>query len=235
MNARWPERDAATVPVVDAPTMLEVDRVAERRGLALLQMMENAGRSLADVVVTGHHPASVVVLVGTGGNGGGGMVAARHLADRGVAVSVHATGPPATDGVPAHQRALLGAMGGLVDDGGTPPAADVVIDAVIGYSLTGELRGRAADLVAWANDGAAPVVALDVPSGFDATTGRCGRLAVRADTTLTLALPKRGLVGAPCAGDVLLADISVFAAVYAELGIDVPADLFADAQVVALR
>jgi hypothetical protein len=69
--------------------MREVDRlVVEEYGIDLVRMMENAGRSLADLAITRFQPATVTVLAGTGGNGGGGLVAARHLSNRGVHVTV---------------------------------------------------------------------------------------------------------------------------------------------------
>ena len=68
-----------------------------------------------------------------------------------------------------------------------PATADLVIDALIGYSLRGDPAGAAAELIAWANDQPAPVLALDTPSGLDLTTGAPGNPAIRATATLTLA------------------------------------------------
>ncbi len=76
---------AVALPALTAEQMREVDRVAvEELGIELVQMMENAGRSLADLAIRIFGPESVTVLAGSGGNGGGGLVAARHLANRGV-------------------------------------------------------------------------------------------------------------------------------------------------------
>jgi hypothetical protein len=99
----FPTIEAAAVPVVTAAQMREVDRLmVEVMGIDLLQMMENAGRSLAEVAVGRFRAASVTVLAGRGNNGGGGLAAARHLADRGVDVSVVLPGasppPPAPPG-----------------------------------------------------------------------------------------------------------------------------------------
>ena len=123
--------------------------------------------------------------------------------------------------VPAHQADILARMG--VSTAPRPSAADLVIDALIGYSLRGDPVGTAAELITWANDQATPVLALDTPSGLDLTTGAAGTPAVWAAATLTLALPKVGLLNAPNAGELYLADISVPSLVYQRMGIAVPA------------
>lgn len=79
----------ALVPTVSVAQMREVDRLAiEEFGLDLLQMMENAGRAAAELVMEVFRPSSVTVLAGKGGNGGGGLAAARHLRNRGLQVAV---------------------------------------------------------------------------------------------------------------------------------------------------
>ncbi len=214
------------VPVVAADAvgwltreqMVEVDRVMiEDLRISLLQMMENAGRNLARLVLDLAAPARVAVVSGSGGNGGGGMVAARHLANAGADVVV-TLGRPGEDlaGVPARQFDILRRMGVAVHDAVVD--ADVAVDAVVGYSLRGAPRGRAAELITRLRDGAAPVVALDTPSGLDVTTGATPGVVVSAAATLTLALPKVGLRGAAQAGELYLADISVPRAVTAALG-----------------
>jgi len=227
--------DSIAIPALTTDQMREVDRLmVEDYGIALLQMMEHAGRHLAHVArrrfLSGDAPEGrVVVLAGTGGNGGGGLVAARRLHAWGAAVQVLTTrAPGAYDGVPAHQLAILRAMDVPVRSAQEPPRlsdADVLLDALIGYSLTGDPRGAAAALIRAANDSSTPVLSLDVPSGLDATSGRVHTPAVRAEATMTLALPKTGLHGNEAVtGDLYLADISVPPALYAAapLGLDVP-------------
>jgi len=215
--------------------MVKVDRLmVEEAGISLLQMMENAGRSLARLAVDRFTPRRVTVLAGRGGNGGGGLVAARHLANRGFAVEV-LTSSPATDfsGVPEHQLRALTATSAKIS---LEPllAPDLIIDALIGYSLSGPPRGRTLELVEWANAASSPVLSLDVPSGVDSTTGLTPGAAVTAVATLTLALPKSGLSNTSRPGEVHLADISVPPAIYSKLGVDVPTDLFAGSQVIRL-
>jgi NAD(P)H-hydrate epimerase len=226
-----PER--GQVPAVTADQMREVDRIMiEDLHIELVQMMENAGRNLAELALRRFHPQTVTVLAGPGGNGGGGLVAARHLSNRGVAVTVTLVHPASELGpVPAHQVDILTRMGTSVSP--APQPAALVVDALIGYGLTGEPTGRTAELIDWANGQGSPVLALDVPSGLDATSGRAATPCVRATATLTLALPKTGLLGAQETGDLFLADISVPPAVYRRLGLSVPS-LFEDDAIIAL-
>ena len=225
--------DGVTVPAVTTDEMRSVDRVAvEEIGLTLPRMMEHAGRALARQVLerqpadgdgSGSNPPDgdtpVVVLAGGGGNGGGGLVCARHLANRGIpTVVVLDRGPGDVTGVPGEQLAILDHTDARVTTGAEPPEhAALVVDAILGYGLEGPPRDRASTLVEWADTASAPVLSLDVPSGIDATTGETPGVAVRLDVTLTLALPKTGLVGQP--GDVVLADLSIPAAVYERLDI----------------
>jgi NAD(P)H-hydrate epimerase len=208
--------------------MREVDRIAvDETGMLLEQMMENAGRSLATVArhMLGGSAAGkrVLVLAGPGGNGGGGLVAARHLAAAGGAVSVALDRPTAELApVPRRQHELARAAGIPVAHA-EPPASDaeLILDALLGYGQAGPPRDAAADLIEWT--GGRRVLALDVPSGLELATGSLHEPHVWAEATLTLALPKRGLrdaAGREAVGQLLLADISVPAAVYARLGLE---------------
>src|SRR5262249_58500878 len=124
--------------------------------------------------------------------------------------------PAGLSPVPAYTADGLTWTGGAMAGG--PAPADLVVDAVIGYSLRGAPAGTAAELITWANDQAAPVLALDTPSGLDLTTGVAGTPAVSATTTLTLALPKVGLLDAPSVGALYLHDISVPSLGYQRIG-----------------
>jgi NAD(P)H-hydrate epimerase len=212
----------SAVPALTTEQMRAVDRtMVDDLRIELVQMMENAGRNLAELAITRFSPGSVTVLAGPGGNGGGGLVAARHLVNRGSEVQVVLAAPDRLTSVPAHQADILARMG--VSTAARPATADLVIDALIGYSLRGDPAGTTAELITWANDQAAPILALDTPSGLDLTTGAAGSPAVWATATLTLALPKVGLLDAPNVGELYLADISVPSLVYQRMGIAVPA------------
>jgi NAD(P)H-hydrate epimerase len=104
---------------------------------------------------------------------------------------------------------------------------------MIGYSLRGNPTGRAAELIQWANQQPAPVLALDAPSGLDVSTGIAGTPHIQATATLTLALPKVGLIDAPAVGELYLADISVPAIIYQRLGLT-PPNLFRDNVIISL-
>jgi NAD(P)H-hydrate epimerase len=210
--------DGTPVPAVTTEEMAAVDRVAvDEFGLALLSMMENAGRGLVER--SGIGPGNrVVVLAGPGGNGGGGLVAARHLHNRGVVVSVVLDRPPAElSGAAARQWSVLDHAGVDQTVGPPLPDTDVVLDALLGYGLQGAPRGTAAEIID-AVPGGDAVVSLDVPSGVDATTGERPGVAVRPGRVVTLALPKTGLREVDC--DLYCVDLGIPDAVFHEAGLD---------------
>ena len=208
----------AELPAITAEQMREVDRVVvDELDIQLLQMMENAGRNLADLAITRYHPSTCTILVGPGGNGGGGLVAARHLHNRGVTVTLALDGRDFPE-VPAHQLGILRRMG--VALAAEPTPGSLIIDAMIGYSLHDDPREPIAGWIDWANGQPSPTLALDLPSGLDASTGRVGNPCIVADATLTLALPKVGLGLAPqVVGALFVADISVPPSVYETFGL----------------
>lgn len=225
-QAGWPVVSAAEIGWLDTAQMVEVDRVmVEDLRIELVQMMENAGRNLARLVVDMYAPTSVGVYVGSGGNGGGGLVAARHLSNMGVRVHVVAT-RRASELAPAiqQQMAIVQRLGLPV--GTASVDVDVSIDALIGYSLSGAPRGLALSFIEAFAQSPTPVVSLDVPSGLDASTGEAPGVVVHADATLTLAMPKVGLRDCEAVGRLFVGDISVPPAVYAGLDINVPAPPF---------
>jgi len=236
------------IPHLTTAQMVEVDRaMMEDFHIDLVRMMENAGRNLAHLArhrFLDGHPAGkmAVVLAGTGGNGGGALVCARRLRTWGADVRVAVTRPDAAfKAVPGHQLDIVHRLGLPVSVAAPPadePPPDIIIDGLIGYSLSGPPAGSAADLIGWANGQSAPVLALDAPSGLDTTTGTTHAPAIRAAATLTLALPKRGLLGpqvAPFVGELYLADISVPPELYARppLNLRVPL-LFSASDIVRL-
>ncbi len=236
-----PAIPAESVPWLSVEQMIEVDRLMiEEMRIALIQMMENAGRNLAMVarwMLDGIEGRRIVVLAGPGGNGGGGLVSARHLAvagaDVGVALGAEAA---ALADVPARQLAALTPTGVPLDAGvDDVRSADLVVDALLGYSGTGAPQGRMHELVE-ASAGRR-VLALDSPTGLELSSGTVPGAHVTAEATMTLALPKRGLREAaarPLVGRLLLADISVPAAVYERMGLEYTSP-FAESTVVELR
>jgi NAD(P)H-hydrate epimerase len=244
---------AKDVPFVNTSQMIEVDRaMIEDFHIDLMQMMENAGRNLAHLarhrfLDSDPRGKMVVVLAGTGGNGGGALVAARRLHNYGAAVQVFITKPDeAFAPIPAHQLDIVRRMGisvGFVDDLTKPvlskAKAHLIIDGIIGYSLQGAPRGSAAGLIRWAKQQNAPILALDAPSGVDTSSGQVFAPAIQATATMTLALPKVGLLSDSVAaqvGELYLADISVPPTLYAQptLNLNV-SHLFAKSEIIRLK
>jgi len=218
--------DGRYVPSVTAEQMREVDRIAvEEFGLGVLQMMENAGRSLAGhaMEMLGDSGREVAVLAGSGGNGGGGLCCSRHLQNHGLRVSVILSKRPEDlRGPAAHQARTLRAAGvEPVKAEGARQAirrADVTVDALVGYSLHSAPRGRVRELIDLCNEESRLALSLDLPSGLDATTGEGPGVVVSAARTLTLALPKTGLCA--FAGELYLADIGIPPEVYRRMDLD---------------
>jgi NAD(P)H-hydrate epimerase len=236
------------IPYLTTEQMIEVDRaMIEDFGIDLVQMMENAGRALAHLARArflggDSRDKRVIVMAGTGGNGGGALVCARRLHGWGAQVKVFLTKPERGFApVPAHQLRILSQMHVEVDVSDIPiggPSPDLIIDGVIGYSLRRAPAGTAGELIRWANAQRSPILALDVPSGVDATTGTVFDPAIAATATMTLALPKEGLrvpgVEAQV-GELYLADISVPPSLYAgpTLGLQV-GHIFSESDIVRL-
>ncbi|MFO7533582.1 MAG: NAD(P)H-hydrate epimerase [Candidatus Limnocylindrales bacterium] len=244
---------ASGIPRVTAAQMAEVDRLAvDEYGIGILQMMEQAGSHLAETVrlelggdLSGRR---VVVATGPGNNGGGGLAAARHLVNRGAAVRVVLARPARRSSEASrHQLATLLAMGtdcrvatyDLPDHElvAAMGSADAVVDAIVGYNLSGPPRDDVARLIGHVVEAHRPVISLDLPSGLDPDSGLVSGIAVTAAATMTLALPKPGLTvadGPRHSGRLYLADIGLPPAVYHRLGLDV-GTLFAASRIVRVH
>lgn len=140
------------------------------------------------------------------------MVAARHLHNWGAQVAVVMVGSiESLKDVPAQQLSTAQKMG-LVTSDPNLDSADVILDAMIGYGLSGPPRSLVAAWITRANASRKPIIALDNPTGLDTTSGILSESCIRAALTLTLALPKLGLMkpeARPYVGDLYLADIRV--------------------------
>jgi NAD(P)H-hydrate epimerase len=228
------------IPGLTTEQMREVDRIAvDDFELGLLQMMENAGRNLAQHAISylEGQPGAVTVLAGPGGNGGGGICCARHLHNHGVEVSILLSKPVENVGKSARIQLTILENSGIqplnedqFDDAILQSA--LVIDAIIGYNLQGAPRGKAAELINLCNTLNPRVISLDVPSGMDSTTGDILVPAIKSEATLTLALPKTGLD--KFEGDLFLADIGIPPEVYLRLGIELDA-IFEDQYVIPIH
>ena len=201
-------------PLYEAGEMRSVDAWAiEEQGVPSLELMERAGLGLARVTAAAARPGPIRILVGKGNNGGDGLVAARLLRGEGREVDVLAVGD--LDELSGDPRANLERLPGAGPAPFDPQAlagSGVVVDALLGTGVTGAPREPAAGAIAALNEQDAPVVACDVPSGVDASSGEVAGEAVRADATATFHGSKVGLhvlPGALCAGAVEVVEIGV--------------------------
>ena len=162
-----------------------------------------------------------MVTAGTGGNGGGGLCAVRHLANWNGNVRFCLSNANRLTSATAFQRQILFSTHAkqITVSELEFLKPDLIIDALIGYGLTSGPQGKVRDLIVRIGDIRSAVLSLDIPSGVDATTGHHPGEFVKADRTLTLALPKTGLVS-ESAGELFLADIGIPRGVYQRLGLD---------------
>jgi len=212
--------DTNQIPYLSAEQMAEVDRLmVEEYGIKLIQMMAVLAKNrFLEGDAAGKQ---IVILAGSGGNGGGAMVCARNLLNWGAEVSVYLTREvDLLKGTIKHQGEILQTLEvqmGIGENLIEIPHLDLIVDGIIGYRLQGAPRGRAAEMIRWANGQNTPILALDLPSGLDANTGDALDPTIRAAATMTLALPKIGLQKAKkdIVGEIYLADIGVPPGLYA--------------------
>jgi len=221
-------QERAGIVYVTAEEMRKIDDMSIREfQVDVLMLMENAGRAaavLARQMLLGQTIGKrVACLVGAGNNGGDGMVAARHLSNWGAVVKViSGTSKDKMKSVPLGQLNIIEKMGiPILSTDHTLGDYDLLIDSLIGYGLEGNPRDRIATIIKDANASGCPILALDVPSGMNATTGKPYDPCIKATATLTLALPKTGFLApgaSPYVGDLYLADISIPRKVYQNFG-----------------
>lgn len=211
-----------------ADEMAEADRIAiEEFGINVTVLLENAGLQagmLARKMLGGNVEGKRVFCVaGKGNNGGDGLVAARHLHNWGAKVRV-VLGAEKKDvrDVPAKQLRILEKMGVEIEG---PAAgfggADLIVDSLLGYGSRGDPREPVAGLIRSINLSGIPVLAVDVPSGLDATTGQPNEPCVVANATVTFGLLKTGFLNQESrrfVGELYLADISLPEPIYRKYG-----------------
>ncbi len=198
--------------------MIAAEKAADNAGVSYAQMMESAGKAVADTIVArfsvvGRH---VHILVGTGNNGGDGLVAGRHLAEAGAIVTIYLHRP--RDAETDDNYAKLVEMG-VEMSGKTAVSiqnsqhADILIDALLGTGVTRPVGGRMADLLrAIHQNRIPPVVAVDCPSGLNCDNGSLDPSAMAAQLTITFGAAKRGhfrFPGAAACGELVIADIGI--------------------------
>ncbi len=187
--------------------MARADAQAAARGIAVAALMENAGRAVARAVRARFRPCRTLVLCGPGNNGGDGYAAARRLAASGWPVAIAAWMQPRSGSAAATSARAW--RGPIVDFAlAEARRAELVIDALFGAGLARELEPRVAEMLRAARR----VVAIDIPSGIDGTTGEVRGFAPRAALTVTFFRLKPGhllLPGRTHCGETVLADIGL--------------------------
>ena len=209
------------IEILTTKEMAEADRLTIAAGKPGAKLMEAAGRAVADRaahLIRRRGGVKIEVLCGPGNNGGDGYVAAHVLLEMGFDVEAHTLGDPgALKGDAAWAYELWNRDAPPIDLFDIEQA-DLVIDALFGAGLARDLDGAARDLVervnTWRHAGGGCVLAVDVPSGLDGTTGAVRGAAIEADETVTffrlkpahLLMPGRALCGTPVCADIGIAD-----------------------------
>jgi hydroxyethylthiazole kinase-like uncharacterized protein yjeF len=198
-----------------------IDRLARRElGMPTLVLMENAGRSIAEAALEMlKNPGKVVIFCGKGNNAGDGFVAARHLLSQGVDIEVYLAAEYDTIKNEARVNLdILKALGLGINEVVDRKALDrieltecsLIIDALFGVGLSGEIRGIYRDIISLVNNSKIPVLSIDIPSGLDADTGRVLGVCIEADKTVTFVSKKPGMTigcGPACCGQIITCDI----------------------------
>ena len=217
---------SAPLPTLTSAQVAEVDRLTTTRfAIPVTWLMEAAGWQVAR-----HCRARTYVVAGKGNNGGDALAAARHLHRWGRLAGVACTDRPGLTGPAAEEAAALEGVGVTIEDEPDPGDSQLVVDALLGTGLSQPPRGRVAEWIETVNSWERRVVAVDLPSGLVADTGETPGACVRAGLTVTLGLPKPGLLqrsGPGVAGEVWVADIGIPFEAYAAIGVAVPPHLFA--------
>ncbi len=211
------------IELLNTPEMAEADRLAIAGGVAGIELMERAGRAVADAVAARHRVGSrVVVVAGPGNNGGDGFVAARLLSQRGYRVSLVLVGEVARLRGDAALAARKWSGSIEAADPARLDRAEVVIDALFGAGLDRPVDGIARAMIVAMNVGSAPIVAVDLPSGINGSSGAVMGTAVKAAQTVTFFRQKPGhllLPGRLHCGATSVADIGIPDSVLGQIGV----------------
>lgn len=212
------------IPTVTAEEMRRIDKETIRNHVPGIRLMEHAGKGVADEIVRSLKPrktSNIVIICGKGNNGGDGFVVSRLLKKRGYRPKVYLVGNLSEvkgDAEVNLKRCVKGRTevkelkkADLPDLEKDLSTAHIIVDALFGTGFTGTPKGLAKDVITLVNDALGATVAVDIPSGVDASTGEAS-LAVAADLTVTMALPKRGHLlfpGRGLSGELIVHDIGV--------------------------
>ncbi len=209
------------IELLTTAEMAEADQRAMASGIAGSDLMEAAGRAVAETVEAHYRDAArVTVVAGPGNNGGDGFVAARLLAEQGYRVTVMLVGDPSRLKGDA-ARAAKRWPGGITNDPGFLATADVLVDALFGAGLDRPVEGEARAVIETMTALRKPIVAVDLPSGINGTSGAVMGSAVKARQTVTFFRKKPGhilLPGRLHCGATSVADIGIPSSVLQPIG-----------------
>ncbi|HRR99546.1 MAG TPA: NAD(P)H-hydrate epimerase, partial [Candidatus Sumerlaeia bacterium] len=194
--------------ITTAEEMREIDRISiEERGVPSLSLMENAGMAVSQYILHRIAPKHVAVVTGKGNNAGDGFVAARHLYNAGIKVTLlMLSGEKELSGGAERNYSVLSleiprylcTMGSQIAM--NLEEADCVVDAILGTGVKGEVNGLYREAIEAINESQTTVVSVDIPSGLPADAEYFDGLCVHADCTITMGLPKIGMMQYPAAG-----------------------------------
>lgn len=248
----FPQRKFSEVTWVSSQQMRDVQRVAQEEfGIDIMQLTENAGRAAAVLALEmlggkarGQH---IVILCGPGNKGAAGLATARHLSNWGFRVDPIFSGVEDDASFTVRRQMTTLRAAGVLEPGDLESSeitvedqlaeAELVIDALLGYGLEGAPPGIAGAVAQLAIQAGRPILALDVPTGVNATSGEVHSPAIRACTTLMLDLPKRGVfepASRTHTGEVFVTDLGIPVSVHERLGITV-GGLFSEGPIVRLK
>lgn len=207
---------------VTADEMRRIDREAQEvHGIPSVVLMENAGRAAFEVardMLAKEKVKKVICICGKGNNGGDGFVVARHLINHGIETETFLLGSPedlkgdakTNYDILKKMNAAIRQVSAKDDIKEAFKQATLLIDAMLGTGLSGEVKEPYKSVIKSINESGKPVLALDIPSGLDATEGRVLGACVKATKTVTFAFPKTGFIkndGPAYTGEVVVRDI----------------------------
>lgn len=212
---------------ITSQEMQEIDKLAQEKfGISAIVLMENAGRAAFQIalnMLSKEVNKKVICVCGKGNNAGDGFVCARHLINNGVDVDVFLLGNPEKlkENAKINYK-ILENMGMVIkilehkEDfcsfESELKKTGLIIDAIFGIGLSGEIKEPYKRVIELINESKKPILAIDVPSGLEATEGKTLGACIKAAKTITFAFPKTGFVkndGPLYSGELIIADISI--------------------------
>lgn len=207
--------------LLTAKTAKSLDLESKKKfGISTLILMENAGRAVASEVMRAYPKGKIAIFCGKGNNGGDGFVAARHLLTQGRKPDIFLAGKISqVENEAKTNLEILFKLKTKVFEISEHNLSSIkiskyglIIDALLGVGLSGEVRGIYKDLISLINSSGAYKLCVDIPSGLDATTGKMLGCCVKADKTVTFVAKKRGMVigeGPRYCGKIIVANLGI--------------------------